>query len=256
MRMTTRFSRRAAALAAGFGLLLAAPGCGGSSDPEPETKYVALGDSIAFGIGATSQDGYVSLLRDRLEQTEGKVRLDNKAVPLIDTNDLLLQLRDDLPNGVRSGVQNAQILTVSIGGNNLLDCANGDYTSLDLPCMASGVSSFQSEWPQILAEIRTQIGSRARLYVMTIYNPYTAADPNFGVADPYIRQINAVIQDAQLQATYGYEAVDVYTDFLGTLPDGTEKTCAWTHFCDPERNVHPNDAGHAEIARLHQEAYP
>ena len=248
--------KSAAGLAAAFSLLLAAPGCGGGSDPEPETRYVALGDSIAFGVGATSRDGYVSLFRDSLGQVVGRVRLDNQAVPGIQSDDLLVQLRDDLPNGVRSAVGNAQVLTVSIGGNNLLACANDDNTSVDVPCMGSGAARFQSEWPQILAEIRTQIGSQARLYVMTVYNPFMASDPGFGVADPFIRQVNAVIGDAQLQATYDYKVVDVYTDFLGTLPDGTEKTCAWTRFCEPERDVHPNDAGHAEIARLHQAAYP
>jgi hypothetical protein len=193
---------------------------------------------------------------DFLRGVAGPVTLNNRAVPLLKSGDLLTALKDDVPPGLRGDVRSAQILTISIGGNNLLACADDDYTNLDAACTDEGASDFARDWPLILAEIRTGIGSTARLYVMTIYNPYKEDDPNFAVADAALQQINAVIQNPAHQATYNYKVADVYTDFRGRLPDGTEKTCAWTRFCEPDRDPHPSQAGHTEIARVHQTIYP
>ena len=49
--------------------------------------------------------------------------------------------------------------------------------------------------------------------------------------------------------------VDVHADFLGQFTDTTQwKVCVWTLFCTSQ-NPHPTDAGHLEIARLHELAY-
>jgi lysophospholipase L1-like esterase len=231
------------------------PGCGGGK--KDTTRYVALGDSIAYGPVAVERSGYVYEFADLLRgSVDDPIALNNRAVPLIKSGDLLSALKDDVPPGLRGAVRNAQILTISIGGNNLLGCADNNYNNIDTACTARGVSDFAEDWPQILAEIRTGIGSTARLYVMTLYNPYKEDDPNFAVADAALQQINAVIQNPAYQATYNYKVADVYTDFRGRLPDGTEKTCAWTRFCESERDPHPNQVGHGQIATLHAALYP
>lgn len=217
------------------------------------TNYAALGDSIAYGYGATNYYGYVYLFRDYLAKST-TVSLQNKAIPGIKSGGLLNQLQVDLLT--RSAVKNAQVITISIGGNNLLGCASSNYSVIDTTCAASGVSAFQSDWPKILYQIRTSIGSKAAIYVMTLYNPYMGNEANYAVADPYVKQINGAIQSSTNITTYNYKVADVYTDFLGQNPDGSWKVCSWTHFCEATRDPHPTNAGHQEINLKHQAIYP
>jgi lysophospholipase L1-like esterase len=85
------------------------------------TRYVALGDSIAYGPIAVERSGYVYEFAELLRgSVDDPIALNNRAVPLIKSGDLLSALKDDVPPGLRGAIRNAQILTISIGGNNLL----------------------------------------------------------------------------------------------------------------------------------------
>src|SRR5687768_7435892 len=86
------------------------------------THYVALGDSLAFGVGATGFYGYVYRFRDYLATRWRVVALQNRAIPGIRSEHLLFQLRYDTTT--RAAVKHADVLTISIGGNNLIRCAS------------------------------------------------------------------------------------------------------------------------------------
>jgi lysophospholipase L1-like esterase len=177
-------------------------------------------------------------------------------VPGATSADFLQQLKNDLPPGTRRAIRDAQIITIFIGGNNLDRCVSNNFGTIDTACAAQGVADFERDWPLILQEIRTGIGSQAKLYVATQYNPYKGDDPNYATADPYIRGLAAPINDPANQSAYDYKVVDVYADFQGQLPEGTWKVCNWTHFCEDTRDQHPTQAGYEEIARLHAATYP
>lgn len=221
------------------------------------TRYTALGDSIAYGIGSPTLYGYVPRFRDYLVTATGQpVALANFGVPGIKTGDLLFMLRWDVPRGIRAAVRDAHILTISIGGNNLLQYSHDSYNTFDTAGATREMETVRSHWLQILQQIRGSIGSRARLYVMTLYNPYEGDDPLYPTIDRYVRGLNAARADPAYQSGYGYKIADVYAHFAGAFPDGTWKTCAWTYFCAPYRDPHPTDAGHAEIAAVHAAVYP
>jgi lysophospholipase L1-like esterase len=228
------------------------PGGGGGGGKTPSVAYTALGDSIAVGKGATSNYGYVYHFRDYLASVHGSVDLKNQAKLGIKSGDLLTQLR--LDRATRTAVKKAKVITISIGGNNLLGCASDNYNGISDSCAASGVSAFSSDWPKILQEIRNRIGSTGQIYVMNIYNPYTGDDSNYVKANDYVQQINDVISRSDYVATYSYTVVDVYSHFSGTL-DGSWKVCQWTHFCASSRDPHPNDEGHRQISSLHESIY-
>lgn len=212
--------------------------------------YTALGDSAARGVGATARHGYVEYLHQALEAARGPVQLDNRAVSGASSTDLLTLLKRN--TATRTSVREAGLLTISIGGNNLLPCGFGNFRGINAACAARGVAAFKRDWPAIMFYIRRVIGLQVRAYVVTLYNPYRGNERDYAIADRYIQQINAVIQDSDLMAAYNYRAVDVYSDLQGKLPDGSWKVCVWTHFCERFRDPHPTDAGHAEIARLHE----
>ncbi len=235
-----------------LGLLptLAAP----TARAAPLDVYTALGDSIARGVGATGFYGYVDRYHAALLAARPGLLLLNAAVPGFDSGDLLAQLRGDPLT--RAAVRQAQVLTISIGGNNLLPCASDNYTVLDTACAARGVRAFRHDWPKILREIRHGIGSEAALLVMTLYNPYRGDEPAYAIADSYIQQLNAAIGDAGVAQKYRYAVVEVHAAFQGQFADGSWKVCAWTHFCEVRRDPHPTDSGHQQIADLHVARYP
>ncbi len=99
-------------------------------------QYTALGDSIAFGIGATGFYGYVNYFRDFLATEFHRVILTNQAVPGFTSTLLLLQLQQD--SATRQAVKNANLITISIGGANLLNC----IASPNPACFQNGVLTF------------------------------------------------------------------------------------------------------------------
>jgi lysophospholipase L1-like esterase len=214
-------------------------------------RDTALGDSIAAGYGATNRYGYVDYFRDYLRTLAPQVDLSNHAVPGLSSSGLLLQLR--YSSSVRDDTRRADVLTISIGGNNLLPCASNNYASLNTFCASAGVAAFRYDWPRILTTIRTDIGARERLFVLTLYNPYRGDEANYATAETYIEQINAAIRNAR--STYNYGVADAHDEFQGKLGDGSWKVCAWTHFCETTRDPHPTDSGHRQLALLHQRMY-
>lgn len=79
--------------------------------------YVALGDSAAQGIGASSPDrGYVALLADRLRQSTGRpvqvVNLSESGARIRDVLDLQLPALEALD-------RTPDVVTVAIGGNDV-----------------------------------------------------------------------------------------------------------------------------------------
>ncbi|GIM28199.1 hypothetical protein CPJCM30710_08650 [Clostridium polyendosporum] len=213
--------------------------------------YSALGDSIALGVGATNNYGYVNYFRDFLSTLYNCVDLTNHAVVGLSSGNLLNQLKQN--TSIREDVKNASVITISIGGANLLRCiTNGNINDA---CATNGVLAFIQDWPQIMNEIRNSIVSKAEILVMTVYNPLTGVNPNYNKVENYIQQINYVISHLGYRFMYKYKVVDVHEHFQGLFPDGNWKVCTWTHFCEPSPNPHPTDSGHLEIARLHEIIY-
>ncbi|SMQ78118.1 Lysophospholipase L1 [Bacillus sp. OV166] len=219
-------------------------------------QYTALGNSIAFGEGAsfnvndTEQHGYgyVYYFRDFLETIFPCVKLINLAEPGFTRSDLLHQLQTDMD--AREAVKKADLITISIGGGDLLDCIFPSPSPDLVACLQNALANFARNCPLIMKEIRRSIRSHAEIFVMTVYNPFIGGTPFFNTAEPFIQGINAVIKANG--STFHYNVVDVHEDFLGQFTNTTQpKVCIWTHSClalDP----HPTDAGHLEIARLHE----
>ncbi len=96
--------------------------------PLADPTYVALGDSVAAGVGADdpARQGYVPVLADVLSQRRGcdagpaegcPVRLRSLAVPGATTETLL---RDQLPTALELlGAGGVRLVTVTVGGNDV-----------------------------------------------------------------------------------------------------------------------------------------
>jgi lysophospholipase L1-like esterase len=206
--------------------------------------YTALGDSIAYGLGAPNRYGYAYMFRDFLKSRCPNVKLRNISSPGITSSSLLLKLR--LSSRARFAVKNAGLITISIGGNNLLKGVSRNYTTLNPAIAQEGIKRFAKDWPLILNCIRNDIKSTAPILAMTLYNPYRYDDPLYPTADYFIREINSIIKDIAFQNTYGYIVVDVH-EYFESNPSKD-----WVRLYESRRNPHPNLEGHKQIFFLHK----
>jgi lysophospholipase L1-like esterase len=197
-------------------------------------KYVALGDSIAFGIGSFTLFGYPPRLAKALAPLLRRhIVLNNRSRFGLTSTELLGMLEGS--EQMRQAVQGAGLITVNIGGNDLLQCG------YDGSCLPGALTTYRTNWEGILREIRA-LNPGAPLIVLTLYNPYPLADVRRPPVQAGIAALNAIVQDPSLLERYAVSAV---AD-LNSLFEGHE--CQWTWFCsvgDP----HPTDTGHAAIAQ-------
>jgi lysophospholipase L1-like esterase len=236
-------------------LTLILASCGGSEPArttavlQPVWSYVALGDSLAAGVIA--QRGYVPRYAAYVNaDTAKQIRVTNMGVSGWRSSDLLDALRNDA--NLRAAIQNAQVITFDIGGNDLLH-ANGLFLeqscggSDNLECFRTSVAQFRSNWDAIIAEIvALQRPDTAVIRTMNIYNPFVIvqkAAGTFDVLRPFLDDINAHI--AQSAAANNIRMADIYSAFNGSEHDQDAALKGWMSF----DGVHPDDDGHEAIAQ-------
>ena len=145
--------------------------CGAAAGAAEQPRYLVLGDSIAYGSG----------LSNPTEAVYGKVVADtdgfayeNYAVPGYTTGNLLRLMENET---VRTSITAADIISISIGGNNfLLGDLNGilydgivkeDYTRLE-----EITAGFSEDLATIVGTIRA-MNPDAAILLQTLYNPQT-----------------------------------------------------------------------------------
>jgi lysophospholipase L1-like esterase len=252
-------------------------------------QYAALGDSIAYGIGASEfssyessyiappgMNGYTDMFNKHLSRAYGEVTYANVSLPGVTS----AQMKDSLVTpttafdfATNAAVTNADILTISIGGNDILQPikafigSNQGYLvpgvlerilamdmatwPIELQVLAAelGANStqFGPHWMAIMTDIRATKGSTADIYVNTVYNPFPADSPLYDFAKVFIAGINTPIRALDMQ--YGYKVVDVGSAFdeyhnkvKPLVHDLTDMTVA----------LHPTDRGYKTIYKMHK----
>lgn len=80
--------------------------------------YTALGDSIAYGTGATDQYGYTDMFNEHLTRINGTGQYFNLSADGVTSSMLSTALYNS--DQVQGAVAAADVITISIGGNDLL----------------------------------------------------------------------------------------------------------------------------------------
>ena len=235
-------------------------------------SYVALGDSISFGMSAEYGKGYVNQFHTYLkgvEMYEG-IELTNLSTP----GDTSTNLKSKIALN-QEVIKNANVITVNIGGNNLLapvitnlaklfnvNPINNPNFLFELATaialdpdaeqkimamafdptfnaeLASGVATFVSDWAEIVAAIKT-MAPQADIYVNTLYNPFKPVDLFFPSFDALIQHINTAIKAG---SSY-YKVADVYEEFKKNQGEPLVNFDLAIGAIDP----HPNTLGHEVI---------
>jgi lysophospholipase L1-like esterase len=243
-----------------------------SKGPPPKVlpEYLALGESLGYGYGASdpATKGYVPLFRDFLESEDGldtDLFLNNLSIPGATSGSLIAeQLPTALAElGARNGDKNdkndVEVVTVGIGGNDLLallDICAGGLTDECQFAIYTTFTTFAGNFNYTLAQLRTAAGPDTTIIVMTYYNSLEGPGCPAGlvslgeiVLEGYPGLLpegaNDLIRD--IAAAHDAKVADlvpggVFPDLLGTsniLPD-----------C-----VHANDDGYEIIADTFKDAF-
>jgi lysophospholipase L1-like esterase len=268
-----RMRRALVALTAGVGVALAVATAAAATDatgtdatsaaaPAPQpAAYLALGDSVAVGVGATNPDnGYVALLHDTLEAARPcadtgalgcRIDLDNIAVSGATTTTLI---SGQLPGAVAlltdrrqtaTPLDDVRLVTLDIGGNDVFTpvitaCAGG-VSATCTATIAAELGQVADHYDTILSALRAAAGPDTTIAVMTYYNPLPGcplaalsplADLVLEGGGPVPAGLNDIIRASA--ARYGAVVAET-----GSLIGASDLVgdC-----------LHPDDSGHAKIA--------
>lgn len=270
----------------GSGLLLASVltlgGCSADPDPTPTATpattpsatpaptvtpppaaeggaYLALGDSVTFGIGVADPrtDGFVGRVSRRLAMADPPI-IETRvfAVPGETASGFLERRLDDVVNAIAELGPRVELVTIGLGANELLRTRREPACEADPAgeaCRAvvdAATTEAAEALDAVVAAVQATLqaeGSDARVLLLAYYNPdvepiatttMVGADAAVGCdasePDPGLNDRIACVAVRR-----GVELVDLYAAFLGREDE-------LTRFGDGD--VHPNAAGYAVIA--------
>jgi lysophospholipase L1-like esterase/ribosomal protein L24E len=256
-----------------------------ASATTPVTYYVAMGDSLASGVGATQPaNDYVNLLYQHELTRYPGLQLVNLSCSGATTTNVLsggggcsyltgTQL-GDAEAFLRAHRGQIAFLTIDIGFDNVLPCMKTSLGSIlvqppgseiDGTCVQDAMSVVSTELPQILGGLQSASPGLS-IYGMDYYDGFLAGWllGGSGVtlaqqSATYVVSFNTLL--GQIYGAAGASMADPAgpfqtTDFaltgsyLGmTVPQNVALICEWTLICVQHYdNIHTNDVGYAELA--------
>jgi len=253
--------------------LLAIPTTAVASAQKDERVYLALGDSLAAGVGATVPDrvGYVPHLAGFFHGAAhgGASSTVTVALPGATSASFIGSGRLAQAVAVIDGGSDIVVVTLDIGGNDLLGllgpgqpCANDLASPTCQAAIAAALSGFATTFPTILGALTAALArdpGEEQLLVATYYNPMSGTGSPLEAAldrvllgadgkidcggNPTQPGLNDLI--ACIAVQHGARVADVYPLFAGK---GAELTHIRTG------DTHPTNAGHAAIATAFRRA--
>jgi lysophospholipase L1-like esterase len=230
--------------------------------PPVETfHYLALGDSIATGNSSRgTTTSYVTTFYNHLKTLYPYATMRNLAVDGDDASELLARLRTST---YIDEIKKADVITLSIGGNNIMDAGENFFTSLNNAIAEANTIKFESDYPKIITAIRA-LNIDARIIVQTLYNPFNSISIKGYTGDPalqietetYILRVNTAITSI---IDPNYTKVDIHKLFLESYAkEGLMGDITYFYpniWLKLTRDPHPNQAGENLIGSKFIEAY-
>jgi lysophospholipase L1-like esterase len=216
-------------------------------------EYLALGDSLATGVGSSrcpigcaGNGGYVADFAKQLGERAGRVIQVKDLGVAGETSDSFIgdfftnrTSKSQLARAVteiRAHGSAINPVTLDIGGNDALKVRG---TGPGVDTKQAALARFRANLEAIVASLQDALhaaGAGGKLILLAYYDPWGQADPDlWGIA-----RLNQAIRD--VGSEYGVRVAEPFTAFVGSEPQLT-----WVN-CRCPIDVHPNDRGYTLLA--------
>ena len=250
--------------------------------------YLALGDSLATGVGATPGRSYVDDLYAAELRRTPDLRLANLGCAG-DTTTRMIHggtCRDyqtgnqlgDAEEFLATHRGHVAFVTLDIGGDDIVGCAV-NVVSVNPTCVTRALAEVSSNLPVILSGLR-RTGGKVPIVGMSYYDPALAAyvtgppffpgTDNHALARASLSMLDRLNNDLrEIYKRFGVVVANGQGAFHSSdwkttgvyegkkVPQNVADVCNWTHMCmtDGGRpNIHTNDTGHALLATAFERA--
>jgi lysophospholipase L1-like esterase len=239
--------------------------------------YVALGDSLSTGGGATPGHGYVYDVVGWARARVPGLQLENLGCGGDSTTRMIEGgLCTKYTTGDQLGDAEAflsahpgevKFVTIDVGGDDIVGCAGTG--KINPICVKRGLENVEHNMPVILEGLRSAGGANLPIVGMTYYDPILGDYVRSAEGETTARESIAILKSLNKELTSAYHRFHVKfatidktfqsTDWNlsgsyegKTLPQNVADICNWTHMCEAEPNIHTNDSGHELIAARYE----
>lgn len=132
-------------------------------------RILGLGDSLTQGVGDPLRKGYIGMIQDQLETNYGmKVTLANESKKGLTSKGLLKKVKK---KHVRREIQNADLIFITIGGNDIVKVFQNHFFHLDILLFEKESKTFAHHLTEILKIIRKE-NREAPVFMIGLFNPF------------------------------------------------------------------------------------
>lgn len=218
-------------------------------------RLAAVGDSLTHGVGdETNNGGYVGLIKGDLESS-GVYQVETANYGVTGDTSTQILKRVNSQKKLRTDVEHADILTVTVGGNDLMHVLQKNLLSISTKDVTSGATTYRRHLTSLLKALR-QLNPKAPVYVFGVYNPFYVYFPNLTAMSTSVKTWNKTTQAALSDFDHMY-----YVDIDSVLTKGAntqanskaDKKKLESAMSGSSKNplifesdhFHPNNAGYA-----------
>ncbi|WP_270224661.1 SGNH/GDSL hydrolase family protein [Lactococcus lactis] len=217
--------------------------------------YAALGDSLTEGVGdATGQGGFVPLFAKDIEnKTDSSVSSQNFGK----AGDTSTQIYNRMMKSkkITAGLKKADIITITIGGNDVLKVIRDNVSNLSSMTekdFTKPEELYQARVKKLLDKIRED-NPKAQIYVLGIYNPFYLNFPELTVMQNVIDSWNTATAGvvSQEKNTYFIPINDLLYKGSGdkqAVESGSTSDAVSNNLLYTEDHFHPNNVGYQIMA--------
>lgn len=194
--------------------------------------YTALGDSLTVGFGALPGNGFVPVYRGLSERYLGAfIAYDNLGINGLTSQGLYDYISRN--PSFRQSVTEADIISISIGGNDLIRTARSLGGNISAREFNQALDNCEANFAKTIKTIYQLKGKSIRPYIIRVvglYNPF----PQIEAASYYVQQYNRYLE-SYVNGTFA--VANIYASFRGR----ERMLLSFDH-------LHPNGHGYSVIA--------